>query len=937
MKKYFLISFFIFTLILPSLALSMLNISNLPKADQQAIKKKFPMYKKIKSQYKLDIILKYLVQTQNYKKAALIRTSRGSYQIKIANLKKIKNIRFFGNKNMSSKELKKILSITEGQTYNKHDMIDNAKKIKIAYNDNGYRNAIVQIDLKTKESSNEVSIEFKIKEKQLIQIADIYIETNNKKLKKNLIRTLKKFKNKPISQKTFKLIENKAISYLIKHGYLLSQLKLEIIKYSKDSTKAFLTFKLSHPIQYEFKIIGNHYYSRSSILNILQINKRYGKGVSPYNQMIHRLTKKYLKKGFAQIQVSVSQKGQGLFKELVTFNISEGPSFKIGNISINGNISRPPKYYASFLKSSFGLPLLKKDFFREADLKRKYKNLIAYLKNQGFLKAEIQFSRLKYVDDSVQIFVVINEGIQTKISEIKFKGNKEFSSETLKKISGFKKGDPLNFKKFEESIKKIKEFYLSKGYLEMDFINPKKQNLIKYSNSYLNAAIKYHISEGNLEKISSIIIKGNDLTKKETILRQLTFKNGDILTPKIIQESKLNLTRSGLFNFVEIITEKKGKGIKNAVILVNERNPGQFKLGLGVNSQLGLTLRAYSELSYENILGTGRAISSSINIKAVEQATKISKSLSGLFSLSYFEPGLFNLPFDGRINAIVDRNIYNISTKDNKVDFTENRRFDLLIEKQISKKVKINWTIWSNEVEKFYSNPASNSLNLAKDITVATTGPDFYIDNRDNPFLPTTGNYFSANIKYSSKDLGSSDLIKFLKSEFDYRTYWDISKQKKIIWANAIRGGYIKNMHPNPNSGIPFSKSFFLGGQSTIRGFGGSREIERIPNNLIIDIDPQNPNQLIETKNISYSLIKSELRIPLFDPFGGAIFYDGGGVFIQGKEQQKAYRQSYGVGLRMNTPFGPLSLDIAWKHRPQTYPNGEKESHFGIHFSIGTF
>ena len=56
--------------------------------------------------------------------------------------------------------------------------------------------------------------------------------------------------------------------------------------------------------------------------------------------------------------------------------------------------------------------------------------------------------------------------------------------------------------------------------------------------------------------IDNIIIAGNNITKQEIILRELTFKKGEILSQKQIEEkikqSKENLTNLSLFNFVDI-------------------------------------------------------------------------------------------------------------------------------------------------------------------------------------------------------------------------------------------------------------------------------------------------------------------------------------------------------------------------------------------------
>ena len=56
--------------------------------------------------------------------------------------------------------------------------------------------------------------------------------------------------------------------------------------------------------------------------------------------------------------------------------------------------------------------------------------------------------------------------------------------------------------------------------------------------------------------IDNITIVGNNITKEAIILRELTFKKGEVLSQKQIEEkikqSKENLTNLSLFNFVDI-------------------------------------------------------------------------------------------------------------------------------------------------------------------------------------------------------------------------------------------------------------------------------------------------------------------------------------------------------------------------------------------------
>ena len=70
-------------------------------------------------------------------------------------------------------------------------------------------------------------------------------------------------------------------------------------------------------------------------------------------------------------------------------------------------------------------------------------------------------------------------------------------------------------------------------------------------------------------QISKIIITGNKITKESIILRELSFKKGDLIDiaklKKIEDESKVNLTNLNLFNFITISNTVNEK---NIIILI---------------------------------------------------------------------------------------------------------------------------------------------------------------------------------------------------------------------------------------------------------------------------------------------------------------------------------------------------------------------------------
>jgi len=114
--------------------------------------------------------------------------------------------------------------------------------------------------------------------------------------------------------------------------------------------------------------------------------------------------------------------------------------------------------------------------------------------------------------------------------------------------------------------------------------------------------------EGPQVRISTFVLDGNSFTKDYVLLKEIDLQPGDTVTPSKVDEAVAKLQRTGHFNTVEVKTleEKTSVANRTLVIKVTERDPGVFTLGAGATSDLGLTLRGYTGIAYNNIRGTGR-------------------------------------------------------------------------------------------------------------------------------------------------------------------------------------------------------------------------------------------------------------------------------------------------------------------------------------------
>jgi outer membrane protein assembly complex protein YaeT len=658
----------------------------------------------------------------------------------------------------------------------------------------------------------------------------------------------------------------------------------------------------------------------------MDLDNFYSSNPNVGTELASRVKNYYLSKGYARADVTTEEiDTQKPFEKRLLLRIEEGPQIKIEKIVVNGHYSRDPKVYEKLLREHSS-PTIKKDFYNKDDLETGVKNLVIELQNEGYLLAKIASTRTQYNKEKTQVtfFINLEEGPLTKIQDVLFQGNEAVITAKLVEVTGLKIGEALKLNQIESSIAKIKNFYHEQGYIEMYILN-EKEDLVTYDETNTLARLNFKIFEGPQVRVASIVLDGNDFTKDYILYKELEFTKGDLVIPSKVQESVARLQRTGYFNSVEIKTleEKTNVASRTVIVKVTEREPGLFTLGAGATNERNLTLRGYAGVAYRNLFGTGRGVSfraeGNYNIADVKYPER-------KFVFGYLEPYLFDSRVRGRVNltrsnTVTDYDLHKI---------TEIQSITYSVEKDFTSHILGIWDLWSlafvrdTGFDDVYPYPT-------QDLAIATTGPTIDIDFRDNPFNPTRGTFTRLNAEYASPRMGSSDTIEYLRTTASFTYYWMVDKwlDQPVVWANQIRGGYLKNLNNEPDGGVPWDKKgFTLGGRSTLRGYeAGTSDV--FPSDEDLGMDKT--QYKLTTASTMY-LLKSELRFPLYGAIGGALFYDGGFVSIVDLPFDDNYRDSAGFGVHYNTPVGPLNLEFAWK-----LDKKEGEAPWRFHLSIGNF
>lgn len=183
------------------------------------------------------------------------------------------------------------------------------------------------------------------------------------------------------------------------------------------------------------------------------------------------------------------------------------------------------------------------------------------------------------------------------------------------------------------------------------------------------------------------------------------------------------------------------------------------------------------------------------------------------------------------------------------------------------------------------------------------------VSNAANLPKNANGNYEIFNLEYSE----------YIKTEFDYIKYWDLSKEKVF----AVRTFFgIAIPYGNSNN-IPFSRSYFAGGSNDNRAWQPYR---LGPGSSVAINDYNEANMKIA--------LSAEFRFKILGSLKGALFADAGNIWnvLDNVTYEKAKFNSLkdlsemalgtGFGLRYDLSFFVVRFDLGFKtYNPANEPN----------------
>lgn len=521
---------------------------------------------------------------------------------------------------------------------------------------------------------------------------------------------------------------------------------------------------------------------------------------------------------------------------------------------------------------------------------------------QTGLFASVEPSVEREANNTVAITYIVEENPIVK--DIEISGNTLFTEAQLEQALGIKEGELLNGNLLNPDNNGIIKLYNKGGYTtaRIETINVSKEGDIKIGlTEGMVDSVVFKKVNSKRENERSTEYKAKLRTKPYIFERSQSVKPGEILEAKNVEATIRDLYRTGIFTSIEPVVSgsETDPNARSVEFLVEERPTTTINGSISYGTSVGLV--GGLKLADTNFLGRGQE--ASINLEASNKGDKT-------FDISWFDPWIRNTE---RIQA--GGSIYWRESVDDNAG-------PLDVEKV--RKIGTRWTIGKGLNDKIYVRLSarydhykeilgSKQINDTYNLIALT--PSLIYDSRDNSYAPTKGIY--STLTYEKGDL-IKDKRKYDQFEADLRAYHHTFFKDKNVMAYRVVWG-------STGSGTPDALRFSIGGAETLRGY----EYGKFEGFNKFHATVENRTQINKT-----------LQFVTFFDIGNAWQKSTvvGGRKINTPDRHNAsnfadLKKGVGVGIRLNTPIGPLRFDYGWPLDPEE--KGGQKTGGKFYFSFG--
>lgn len=819
--------------------------------------------------------------------------------------RRVKDIKISGQFPLFERHVVSAMSIRVGEIFIEEDLNAQAQRVENLYRREGFIAPKVRVEATEDRKDGHVVIDVGIEKGRHKKLRSLEISGNTAFTDAGLRMRMKTWWASHLPGSSGRFLEDALksdvkglIQLYIKKGYADVSMDYTMEEDAATGTTSVVVTVVEGP-EYRVDFQGNEKFSDRILRKDLVFYNEGNRSDLGVKKSLKKIKARYHGAGYLEASVSVEEpetRETGI--RLLRFVIKEGPRSTVDSVKIIGNsaftddnirkqVRTRPRGW--FEKGIYDPDVISEDLYT-------VKSLYA---TQGYLDAQVN-EEVRWDDKKTKGAVTIRviEGVQTKVSSVKFAGLTVIPERDAYGAIGLKEGAPFREYMLNNDENVLAALISEKGYPHVNVTGA-----ASISEDKEQALIVYQVDEGPYVEMGQVYFKGNFRTKESALRRQVGLEPGSPFSLVQMLEAQRNVRNMGLFNSVKfnVIGFKEKKETVDMFVEVEEKKNYFAEIGGGYESQRGLF--AHSRLGDHNLFGTNK------DAWLGGEVSEIGYRAEGRVK----EPRLFGSQTSADLGAFAERR------EEFNQDFgTQIYGASLGLTRPLFENVTTGLSFRFEEREQFTRDgteePGGEIGQEGSEFEprrIFVAAPSAQYDTRDSFVHPRKGIFSSVSADIS-KGLTNS-LDDFLKYRCDLHYY--VSPLSRLTLACLGRFGYIDPY--NATGRVPEDQLFFLGGTADVRGFK--------ENLLRFDVngDPVGGRSALAAS--------AEARIDLGHDFEFTLFYDIGRVddtFVP--SQGEGLRASVGAGLRYVTAIGPIGFLYGINLDPEDGESGGR-----VHFAIG--
>ena len=587
------------------------------------------------------------------------------------------------------------------------------------------------------------------------------------------------------------------------------------------------------------------------------------------------------------------------------------------------------------------------------------KGLTTLYRAHGYRAVAIRSEVEQRGDGNVAVTFHVDEGIPFRVGSIELDGDSLPLGLDLEGAFPIHVGDPLSFLLLQQTTESLTLRLRDQGYASAEVFN----RFFRAAGSD-SAAVTYRVELGALTTFGPVRVTGNELLASSLILDRLPFREGDLFRESRIRDAQRSLHELDIVARAVVRRDTariESDSVMPIIVEVVEGDAHRVRMEGGGNSAECFNFE--SRWTSRNFFGGGRTLQARARVSNL-----LASTLQSTFLCSQAGEGDY-----GRVNWLAGIDFNQPSLLSPRMNllvgiFAERESLkNIFVRRGLGVDVGLSRTLGGNSFMNVRFRPQLNQLDAAEVTLCATflacSPEDIEVlsgsrwlapvalslnrDGTDDIFNPTRGFRTLVDLEWADSFMGSD--YTYLRAFADASLYREIDPRTVLamrVRAGRIRPGSFAGTLSPMEGGlaeiVPSEKRFYGGGANSLRGFAqsslGPRSLS-IPveellrrhgasngptcspasvRDLTCDGSQLAGSDLYQLRPIGGQATleaNAELRFRLADGIlGGVAFVDVGQVWRRTMSLGDL-EFSPGVGIRYNTLFGPVRLDVAYSFR----------------------